>query len=69
MEQNPVAVLHAARGQTAGRRLDTGVEVSPCPGGVAPDQRGPVGKPPRGLDQQMREVGSRDQRRGSRMDT
>ena len=73
MEKNPIAVPHTARGQAERRRLDAGVEFSPGPSGVAPDQRGPVGEPPRRLDQQMRQIGSWDprgnQRNGSRMDT
>jgi hypothetical protein len=74
MDKNPVAVPHAARGETSRRRLDPGVKFRPCPGGVAPDQRGPAGEPPRRLGQQMREIGGRyqrptGQRNGSRIDT
>ena len=73
MQQDPIAVPNAARCKSAGRRLDPAVEFSPCPGGIAPDQRGSVGKPPRRLDQQMRQIGSwdprRNQRNGSKMDT
>ena len=73
MEKNPIATPYTAHCQGACRRLDPGIEFGPCPGGVAPDQRGPVGKSPRGLDQQMRQIGSWDprgnQRNGSRMDT
>jgi len=73
MQQNPITMPRAARGQGACRRLDPSVEFGPCPRRVAPDQRGSVGKPPRRLDQQMRQIGSWDprgnQRNGSRIDT
>jgi len=69
MDKNPVAMAHATRGQPARRRLDPGVEVSPVPGGVAPDQRGTAGEATRRLDQQMRQIGGRDQRSGSRIET
>ena len=73
MEQNPIAMPHTAYRQSARRGLDAGVEFGPGPGGVAPEQSGTVGKPPRRLDQQMRQIGSWDpwafQRNGSRIDT
>jgi hypothetical protein len=73
MQQNPVTMPHAARCQASGCRLDPSVEFGPGPGGVAPDQRGSVRKSPRGLDQQMRQIGRWDrrgnQRNGSRIDT
>ena len=46
-----------ARPDAAGGGLDPGGELRPGPGPVAPDDRRPVGKAPRGLQQQMREVG------------
>ena len=66
VQQDPVAVAHAARRQRGGRGLDPVAKRCPGPGGVAPDDRRPVGKPPRGLDQQRGEVGGRDQPRGQR---
>jgi hypothetical protein len=69
MQQDPIAVLHAASGERSGDRLDAGVELGPGPGGVTPDQSGTVREAPRRLDQQMRQIGGWDQRNGSRMDT
>ena len=69
MQQNPVAMPHTTRRQTPRRGLDPGVELSPCPGRIAPDQRGPAGKPPRRLDQEVRQIGGGDQRNGSRIET
>jgi hypothetical protein len=69
MQQHTIAVLHALRCQRPGRRLDPGGELSPGPGLLAPDDRRPVRKTSRGLQQQMREVAGRDQRNGSRIDT
>jgi hypothetical protein len=69
MKQNAVAVPHPARGKSGGGGLDPRLEVGPGPGPVAPYLRWAVGEPPRRLDQEMREIGGRNQRSGSRMDT
>jgi hypothetical protein len=69
MHQNPLAVFDTSFRQRGGSRLGSGVEVRPGPGCISPDQRGTVGKPPRRLDQQMRQIGGWDQRNGSKMET
>jgi hypothetical protein len=60
MDKYPIAVPHTSRCQSPRRRLNTDVEFSPCPGGVAPDQRGTIGESARRLDQQMRQIRSRN---------
>ena len=69
VQQHPVAVLYPARGQSTGRHLDPVGKLRPGPGAVTPDQCRPAGKASRALQQQMREIACRDQRRGSRIDT
>ncbi len=62
VQQHAVAGSHAARRQGTGCRLDPRREFGPGPGALPPDDCGPVGKAPRGLQQQMCEVADRDQR-------
>ncbi len=67
----------AARGRHAARRVPPSAPPPPGRGAtnapksrsVAPDQRRAIGKAPRRLQQQMREVAGRDQRKGSRIET
>jgi hypothetical protein len=69
VQQHAVAVPHAARRQRPGGTLDAGGELRPGPGLVSPDDCRPIGKTPRGLQQQMREVAGRDQCNFSRIET
>ena len=69
MQQHPIAMRHAARREPTRRHLDAPEKLGPGPDAIPPDQRRTVGMPPRCLDQEMREIGGWDQRKGSRIET
>jgi hypothetical protein len=66
MEKNTVTVTHTAFAQCRGGGLDAVAELRPGPGGIAPDDRRPVGEAPSGLDQQGGQIRGGDQSRGQR---
>jgi hypothetical protein len=69
VQQDTIPMPHAAFCERAGGTLDPHSKLGPGPHAFAPDNRRPIRKPPRGLQQQMREVAGWDQRTASRIDT
>ncbi len=62
VQQHPIAMPHAMRSERTGRALNPAGKLRPGPHALAPDDRRPLRKPPRRLQQQMCEVAGRDQR-------
>jgi hypothetical protein len=69
VQQDTVAVTHTTFGKCGGRPLNAVAKRLPGSCGIAPDNRRPVRKPARRLNQQRRKVGGWDQRSGSRIET